>query len=134
MATCARHACDCARPANCIDTVPGRYLATLYVHAPADGEYVAPGVVSHALDVRPSSVTEMFGRLAAAGYVEYAKHDGARLRPDGRRIARTLVHRQRTVERFFERTTGTSIDPAVAFDLGHAMSATTLSRLAGATG
>jgi DtxR family Mn-dependent transcriptional regulator len=63
------------------------------------------------LQVRPSSVTEMLGKLRDLGYVEYRPRRGAVLTPRGREIAGQLSRRHRTLS---ELLTFIGVPPEVA--------------------
>jgi len=62
--------CGCVRPTACVDRNGGLYLVTIRrVGTDRDGR-IRTGEMSDRLDVAPSSVTEMFERLAAAGFLQ----------------------------------------------------------------
>ncbi len=53
------------------------------------------------LDVNPASVTEMFGKLEADGYIDYVPYHGATLTVKGNRIASKLMKKHRLIADFF---------------------------------
>lgn len=65
-------------------------------------------VVADALGVKPASVTEMVGRLAAIGLLEHRPYRGVRLSERGDRAAREIVRHHRLLETFLVRVLGFS--------------------------
>ncbi len=63
---------------------------------------VRTGDVAKRLNVRPSSVTEMFIKLREMGYVDYVPYRGVVLTPKGREIAEKIKKYYRVFEKFFE--------------------------------
>lgn len=59
--------CACVRPTVCVDRNGGLYLVTVRGIGTDRDDRVRTGEVSDRLDIAPSSVTEMFERLAAPG-------------------------------------------------------------------
>lgn len=79
-----------------------RYLRAIYVLEQARvGEApVTTGDVADALDVHPSSVTEMFANLESAGLLDHEKYEGATLTEAGRERGRTLLENSCILQRF----------------------------------
>lgn len=57
--------------------------------------------IAKKLNVRPSSVTEMFAKLKEMGYVDYIPYKGVILTEDGRKIAEKIKKYYRVFEKFF---------------------------------
>jgi DtxR family Mn-dependent transcriptional regulator len=81
------------------------YLKAIHMLGGAD-ETVSPAEIAGRLAVRAPSVTGMLKRLAEAGYIDYAPHEGARLTERGRDEARRVIRRHRLVELFLHRVLG----------------------------
>jgi Mn-dependent DtxR family transcriptional regulator len=75
------------------------YLEAVY-HLIDDKGYAATSDISTALNVRPPTVTNMIGKLASKGYLEYERYRGAKLTPDGERVARSVIRRHRIIMDF----------------------------------
>ncbi len=58
--------------------------------------------VSRALGIGPSSVTEMFQKLAEEGYLNYEKYNGVTLTEEGRKVAMATRDRHETLRSFLE--------------------------------
>lgn len=58
--------------------------------------------ITHALEVKPSSVVEMLKRLNDSGHVIYKKYDGVTLTPEGKDIASVVKDRHDTIKAFLE--------------------------------
>ena len=71
--------------------------------------------VAKRLNVKPSSVTEMFTKLKELGYVDYVPYRGVVLTPKGREIAERIRKYYRVFERFFEYL---GVDKRKAMELG----------------
>jgi len=56
--------------------------------------------VAETLSVSPSSVVEMFRKLAAMDLVTYRKYEGVTLKPEGKRIAEVVKYRHVTLKAF----------------------------------
>lgn len=109
--------CGCRRPEACVDRRKGRYLATIYSLAIDREGCVRTGEVSDRIAVSPSSVTEMFERLAAEGFLAYQKHEGVALTDRGEEVARELAWRQCIVRTFF----GTELKLDLPAETGYRM-------------
>jgi DtxR family Mn-dependent transcriptional regulator len=68
--------------------------------------------IAEALDVKPASATGMIQKLAATNppLVEYRKHRGVALTPDGEKVALEILRHHRLLERFLQETLGFSWD------------------------
>ena len=68
--------------------------------------------IAEALDVKPASVTGMIQKLAATDppLVEYRKHRGVVLTPDGELVALEILRHHRLLEHFLHETMGFSWD------------------------
>ncbi|ADB57124.1 metal-dependent transcriptional regulator [Archaeoglobus profundus] len=58
--------------------------------------------IAKRLNVKPSSVTEMFIKLKDMGYVDYVPYRGVVLTEDGRRIAEKIKRYYKIFEKFFK--------------------------------
>lgn len=75
------------------------YLKAIYRLGGAD-ELVLPNRIAELLGVKAPSVTGMLKRLSEAGWIDYAKSEGAKLSPRGRSEALRVIRRHRLVELF----------------------------------
>ncbi|WP_128906046.1 metal-dependent transcriptional regulator [Halorubrum amylolyticum] len=121
--------CDCARPTACVDQNGGLYLVAIRrIGTGRDGR-VRTGEVSDRLDVAPPSVTEMFDRLAAAGFLRYEKRTGVVLTDRGREVALELERRQCVVRTFFRCRTGFDMPLEVGYRIGYILPDGAIDRL-----
>jgi len=58
--------------------------------------------IAKRLNVRPSSVTEMFTKLKEMGYVDYIPYKGVVLTEEGRKIAEKIKKYYKIFEKFFK--------------------------------
>jgi len=65
-----------------------------------DSDRVSTNTLSEYLNITAPSVTDMAKRLNDAGLVDYLKHHGVILTPDGEKIALHVVRRHRLIELF----------------------------------
>jgi DtxR family Mn-dependent transcriptional regulator len=85
------------------------YLKTIFelisIHGRATTTQIA-----ESLDIKPASVTGMVQRLAASDppLVDYRKHRGVQLTPEGERVALEIIRHHRLLERFLQETLGFS--------------------------
>ena len=88
------------------------------------------------LSLAPSSTTALVKRLSSLGLVEHALYQGARLTPEGRRQALSLVRRHRLLERFLSDTLGVDLAEvhAEADRLEHGLSEALQERIADVLG
>lgn len=63
-------------------------------------ERVLTNTLAEALAISAPSVTDMAGRLCAAGLLDYRKHHGVKLTEAGEQSARTIMQRHLLIERF----------------------------------
>ena len=87
------------------------YLKTIYDLSASSGR-VTTNQIAERLGVTPASVTNMLQKLAATQppLVEYRKHHGVLLTPDGERVALEIVRHHRLIEMFLHQTLGFSWD------------------------
>jgi len=78
------------------------YLKTILALSGPDEHAVASTALAQQLGVAPASVTNMLQKLATAAkpYVEYEKHRGVRLAPEGKRRALEILRHHRLIETF----------------------------------
>lgn len=67
-----------------------------------EDEYARTGRVAELLHIKPPSVTEMMRKLEGEGLVEYEPYHGARLTPQGEKIAAELRRRHGIIARFLQ--------------------------------
>jgi DtxR family Mn-dependent transcriptional regulator len=84
------------------------YLRQLYLHEHGEGGTgpVATGQLADSVGVTAGTATAMLKALANSGLVEYETRRGARLTPQGERLALHVLRRHRLVELFLVRTLG----------------------------
>lgn len=58
--------------------------------------------IASRLGVKPSSVTEMLGKLREKGYINYEKYVGATLTDDGREVAKNVSEIHENARKFLE--------------------------------
>jgi DtxR family Mn-dependent transcriptional regulator len=71
---------------------------------------VGTKAVAERLGVAPASASGMLKRLAGEGVVEYEPYHGARLTPDGERIALEVIRHHRLIELYLAETLGLHVD------------------------
>jgi DtxR family Mn-dependent transcriptional regulator len=121
--------CGCVRPTACVDRNGGLYLVAIRrLCTDRDGR-VRTGEVSDRLDVSPSSVTEMFDRLAAVGLLRYEKQAGVELTDRGREVTLELEARQCAVRTFFRRRTEFDMPLEVGYRIGYVLPDEAIERL-----
>lgn len=83
------------------------YLKVIYELIVIHGRATTTDIADE-LDVKPASVTGMIQKLAAAAppLVEYEKHRGVALTPDGERVALEIIRHHRLLEQFLHETLG----------------------------
>ncbi|MFC6873441.1 metal-dependent transcriptional regulator [Halobellus marinus] len=127
---------ECTYPSECADRRDGRYLTAAYWLTTDDSNRISTSALSDRLDVTPATVTEMFGRLDASGFVDYTKHAGIRLTDRGMAIGRELAWRQCIVRRFFAIELDFRLDADSGYRFGYVLSGDeieTLRRLIGSS-
>jgi DtxR family Mn-dependent transcriptional regulator len=87
------------------------YLKTIYDLSAGSGR-ATTNQIAERLGVTPASVTNMLQKLASTQppLVEYRKHHGVRLTPDGEKVALEIVRHHRLIEMFLHQTLGFSWD------------------------
>jgi DtxR family transcriptional regulator, Mn-dependent transcriptional regulator len=82
------------------------YAKALYELQGRDSAGVGTTAVAQRLGVTPASASGMLRRLADEGVVEYAPYRGARLTPEGERIALEVIRHHRLIELFLAEVLG----------------------------
>lgn len=87
------------------------YLKTIYVLT-ASGERASTNQIAERMEVTPASVTNMIQKLAETEppLLEYRKHRGVKLTPEGERNALEIIRHHRLLEMFLHQTLGYSWD------------------------
>lgn len=86
------------------------YLETIYVLSKDKG-YARTGEIARSLEVSPSSVVEMVGKIARMGLLEWRRYEGVFLTTDGKMRGEVIHIRHEMLRRFFEFI---GVDPEVA--------------------
>ncbi len=73
------------------------FLKSVYV-LQQQTERASTNAMAQALDISPPSVTDMAQRLGVLGLVDYRKHRGVALTPEGEREALNILRRHRLLE------------------------------------
>ena len=89
-----------ARTATTANENVEMYLKYVYLLTRDSKEAAHTGELSKLLGVSPASVTEMLEKLAAQKLLKHTKYQGARLTPQGRRIAVSILQRHCVMEWF----------------------------------
>jgi DtxR family Mn-dependent transcriptional regulator len=82
------------------------YAKAIYELQGKDARAVRTTDVAHRLGVTPASASGMLRRLADEGVVSYEPYHGARLTPDGERIALEMIRHHRLIELFLAEVLG----------------------------
>ena len=82
------------------------YAKALYELQEREPEGVGTTLVAERLGVTPASASGMLRRLADEGLVEYAPYQGARLTPEGERVALEVIRHHRLLELFLAEVLG----------------------------
>jgi len=77
------------------------YLETIYVLSKDKG-YARTGEIARSLEVSPSSVVEMVGKISKIGLLEWRRYEGVFLTADGRMRGEVIHIRHEMLRRFFE--------------------------------
>jgi len=105
------------------------YLETVF-HLIKDKGYATTSDISTALKVKPPTVSNMIGKLAAKGYLEYKPYRGMKLTPSGERVARSVIRRHLVIAEFMSMM---GVDDETAFEdtegIEHHVHPTTIRRL-----
>jgi DtxR family transcriptional regulator, Mn-dependent transcriptional regulator len=86
------------------------YAKAIYELQEKDARAVRTTEVAQRLGVTPASASGMLKRLAEEGVVSYQPYHGARLTPDGERIALEMIRHHRLIELFLAEVLGMSWD------------------------
>jgi DtxR family transcriptional regulator, Mn-dependent transcriptional regulator len=89
-----------AHPKRRTNQAAENYAKALYELQGRGESTVGTTAVAHRLGVTPASASGMLRRLAADGVVDYAPYRGARLTPEGERIALEVIRHHRLIELF----------------------------------
>jgi DtxR family Mn-dependent transcriptional regulator len=96
----------------------GRYLCgLLFLTLDAD-EPIASGELADYLGVSVASVTEMVAAFDERGLVAYEPYEGAELTERGERVARKIMWRRCTVQRYFETSEDVELSSQQAYRIG----------------
>ncbi|PKK85293.1 MAG: iron (metal) dependent repressor, DtxR family protein [Thermoplasmata archaeon HGW-Thermoplasmata-1] len=94
------------------------------------GRNVKTGEVAKHLEVNPASVSEMFPKLAAEGYVIYEKYRGVNLTDKGRKVGSHMTCRHNTLAEFLQIIgVGAEVAEKEACALEHSLSKDTAAKL-----
>jgi len=106
------------------------YLKAIYQLSDTSGS-VPTGELARRLKITPGSVTLMLQRLAEAGLVKYAAHQGVRLSKKGEKAAIRVVRNHRLLELFLAQALGLPWDEVheEAENLEHAVSDRLVARI-----
>lgn len=109
------------------------YLKTIYILAGQE-HWVRTTQIAESLEIKPASVTGMIQKLAGNDppLVDYRKHYGVRLTPEGERIALQTLRSHRLLEQFLHETLGFPWDQVheEAHQLEHVISSAFEQRMA----
>jgi DtxR family Mn-dependent transcriptional regulator len=107
------------------------YMKVLY-ELQESGEPASNSTMAEWLGIAPASVTEMIKRMESLGLVDYEPYRGARLTPQGEKLALKLVRRHRLIELFLMEVLGIAWDRVhiEAHRLEHAVSEHVADRMA----
>jgi DtxR family transcriptional regulator, Mn-dependent transcriptional regulator len=89
-----------AHPKRRTNEAAENYAKALYELQARVDQAVGTKAVAERLGVTPASASGMLKRLADEGVVEYTPYHGARLTPDGKRIALEMIRHHRLIELF----------------------------------
>ncbi|NLV27890.1 MAG: hypothetical protein GXY48_12125 [Methanomicrobiales archaeon] len=77
------------------------YLETIYVLSKTKG-YARTGEIARSLNVSPSSVVEMVGKISRLGFAKWRRYEGVFLSSEGRMRGEVIHIRHETLRQFFE--------------------------------
>jgi DtxR family Mn-dependent transcriptional regulator len=83
------------------------YLKTIY-NLTASNERATTNQIAERMEVTPASVTNMVQKLAATDppLLDYRKHRGVKLTPEGEKVALEIIRHHRLLEMFLHQTLG----------------------------
>jgi DtxR family Mn-dependent transcriptional regulator len=93
----------------------GRYLCAILDKSLRETPPVTNGELADYLDVSGASVSEMIETFAERELVSYVPYRGAELTDEGERLARKILWRRCTVQRFFETQANVSLTDDQAY-------------------
>lgn len=99
----------------------GRYLCSILEQQLRGSPPIRNGTLADALGVSAASVTEMVDAFDDRGLVEYTPYEGVELSDRGEAIARKILWRRCTVERYLEEHLAVSIDEERAYRVGRVL-------------
>ncbi len=85
------------------------YLKTIYMLS-QEASPVSTSRIAEARDVKPASATSMIQRLAKLNLVNYEKHYGVTLTPDGEKLALEVIRHHRLIELYLIEALGFTWD------------------------
>jgi DtxR family Mn-dependent transcriptional regulator len=95
-----------AHPKRRTNQAAENYAKALYELQGRDASPVGTTAVAERLGVTPASASGMLRRLADEGVVEYTPYHGARLTPEGERLALEVIRHHRLLELFLAEVLG----------------------------
>jgi len=105
------------------------YLEVVY-HLIKDKGFATTSDISTALKVKPPTVSNMVGKLASKGYLEYKPYRAMKLTSSGERVAKSVIRRHLVIAEFMSMM---GVDDATAFEdtegIEHHVHPTTIRRL-----
>jgi DtxR family Mn-dependent transcriptional regulator len=75
------------------------YIETIFTLESKSGS-AHTGDIASMLDIKPASATEMMQKLSEMGYVKYEPYHGVSLTAKGKKIAKELMQRHKTLAQF----------------------------------
>ena len=86
------------------------YLKALFRISGAAETVVPNARLAEEMGVSPGSVSEMLGKLAALGFIVHDPYHGARLTPEGIKVAIEMTRHHRLLELYLAETLGLHVD------------------------
>jgi DtxR family Mn-dependent transcriptional regulator len=117
-------------------TAPVEDYLKIIFELETDGGLAGTNEIAAALGIAPPSASGMVRRLAEQGLIDHERYRGARLTPEGRRIALRTIRRHRLIESYLTTALGYAWDCVhdEAERLEHAASDELVERMAAAIG
>jgi DtxR family Mn-dependent transcriptional regulator len=117
-------------------TAPVEDYLKIIFELETDGGLAGTNEIAAALGIAPPSASGMVRRLAEQGLIDHERYRGARLTPEGRRIALRTIRRHRLIESYLTIALGYAWDCVhdEAERLEHAASDELVERMASAIG
>ena len=107
----------------------GRYLCGILYNSLQEDPPITNGDLAEYLDVSGASVSEMIEAFDDRELVTYAPYRGAELTDEGERLARMILWRRCTVQRFFEQEAGITLSDDQAYRIANELPAEDLRTL-----